>query len=145
MGSLWRTPVPTPSEMICRKCNERDTTEQHIKTGWCPHCNLFQYEIAIARKHKRGITKSADYDHTSEPVKLDSLIGNIQRYNMSLGEPPRAILFEQFTAANGTLAWRAVVMDGKRVVEYSRRDQLSPQDALRELDLLCKGVSPEDI
>lgn len=130
--------MPRSDELICRKCGEKATRPVDIRYSWCPSCKLFQYEICYKNKKTSA----------APPIELDKIVADIQRSLVKRGsfEPRCQIVLEQFQAGSDpTLAWRAVVMDGKRVEQHSRRAQFSPQDALRELHLLCKGVDPEDI
>jgi hypothetical protein len=129
--------MPPPKKLICRKCKESSKDPGDVKDGWCPSCKLFQYEIYNP--------SGPPGEHIAPPVRLDTIIGDLQRSRRRYGRERSSLLLEQYDTADGVVAWRACLMVSGRAVEHSRRAQFSPQDALRELDLLCSGTNPEDI
>ena len=118
------------AEICCRKCQVAVAGKER----WCEHCKLFQYEIYNPLMQP-----------TAPPVALDTIIGNLQRSRRMYRGERSSLLLEQYDAPDGTRAWRACLMVNGRAVQHSRQPQCSPQDALRELELLCAGMAPEDV
>lgn len=123
-------------ERFCRACNAKITDKNDVYTGWCKSCQRFDYEIYNSHKP----------DEPAPPITFDVIIADIQRvhkFRPSL-ESLVEFAFEPINRG-GLMYFRALVKVNGRVAEYSRRDQATPQDALRELWHLCCGTQPEDI
>jgi hypothetical protein len=128
--------MPPPDLYHCRKCGVATREPDNIRRRWCGHCETFGFEI----ENQHGAKPA-------QPIQLDLIIGGLlrgHRLYINKGSRP-SLLFEQSTGADGFIFWRACLLVDGKVSQHSRREQLSPQDALRELELLCQGVKPEDI
>ncbi len=128
--------MPPPESRTCPACKKSVTNKEHVYTGWCPTCKQYRFEIWDIRT-----------GDSAPPISLDTMIGDIMRESMLRPSPDRQVEigFETIRDKHDLMAFRAFVKVDGRVREYSRRTQISPQDALRELWNLCRGVRPEDI
>lgn len=117
----------------CRACGSVLHNSDDMRIAWCPEVEGFAFA------HGRGVP---------EPCHLDAIISAIAAEHVSSirNNCMFSISFEMFRTKDGLrLAWRALVKVDNKVVEYSRREQYGPRDALRELHLLTSGTPPEDI
>lgn len=128
--------MSTHESITCRKCGRTSYNKNDVLHGWCDACKLWQYEV-----------DNPNTGAAAPPIQLDLIIGDLQRsHRVYMRDGSRiTLLFEQFTGKDARLYWRACLMLNGRATQHSRREQLTPQDALRELHELCKGTKPEDI
>lgn len=128
--------MPHLKPYTCRGCTTVTNDPDDTYVRWCRECQRYAYEI--------------DNPHTGEPeepIRLNLIIGAIQRqlqFRPSYNSPVRFGI-ESFTGKDGHSCFRAVVFVNNIAKEFSRREQGTPSDALRELYYLCVGTDPKEI
>lgn len=105
------------SSTTCPQCGMESHNPNDVLEKYCGNCHQFY----SAMKHQDPIHFNAIMAALQAPLKSQLNSGS-----------PFSLQFEQFTEG-GRRYWRALIKVGQGTWKYSRRPQLTPTDALREL------------